>query len=82
VIVVFTIAVAAIVAYRIGSAIDRRRRARRLVDAYVDGQLAARRQMAAAPEPVLAPARALPPQPGSVEAVLAHADAILKGHRS
>lgn len=81
-IVVFAIAVAAIVAYRIGSAIDGRRRARRLVDAYVDGQLAARRQMAArSPEPDLAPARALQPQPGSVEAVLAHAGEILRGRR-
>ncbi len=81
-IVVFVIAAAGIVAYRIGSAIDRRRRARRLVDAYVDGQLAARRQMAArSPERALAPASALQPQPGSVEAVLAHADAILKGRR-
>jgi len=77
--VVVAIAAAAIVAYWIGSAIDRRRRARKRI---VDGQLAARRQMAVrSREPVLAPARVLPPAPGSVEAVLAHADAILKGRR-
>ena len=76
-IVLVVIAIAALVAYQAGAASDRRRRARRVLDAYVTAELKAHRGRLAVLEAAAAPSSA----PGTLEPVYARANELLRTHR-
>jgi len=82
VVVAIAIAIAVLVAYHTGASIDRRRRARRALDAYVLAELEIRRRLAAleAAPPIATLATAPPsPAPGTLGAVFASAESLLHG---